>query len=62
MSRSGFSQRAQTLRAAPFRSAMCTGKGFSQVHQSDLGVNACSATAGSFTTGKTEGPAGFQMS
>jgi hypothetical protein len=32
--RSGFSQRAQTLRAAPLRSAMCTGSGFSQVHHS----------------------------
>lgn len=30
----GFSQRAQTLRAAPLRSAMCTGSGFSQVHHS----------------------------
>lgn len=31
--RNGSPQRAQTLRAAPFRSAMCTGSGFSHVHQ-----------------------------
>ena len=35
--RRGRSQRAQTLRAAPLRSAMCTGSGFSQVHHNGVG-------------------------